>query len=35
MNANPTAAVAHVVNDWTEFLLQVLVGGHKPIQPGA
>ena len=29
------SAGAHIVNDWTEFLLPVLLGGHGPIEPGA
>lgn len=26
---------AHIVNDWTEFLLPTLLAGHTPIEPGA
>lgn len=29
------SAGAHIVNDWTEFFLPVLLGGHTPIEPGA
>lgn len=29
------SAGAHIVNDWTEFLLPLLVHGHTPIEPGA
>jgi membrane protease YdiL (CAAX protease family) len=29
------SAGAHILNDWTEFLLPTLLAGHAPIEPGA